>query len=98
MDRDEGVGLLWGAEAGFPGFARDGIDAVLFWWDVGSMLKGGSTMRTRHAAEPASSPFARPDGTCLGRRPEEEAEGPVPVAPAEPEDPPVDPAEPINPA
>lgn len=55
-------------------------------------------MRPRHPAEPASSPFVRPDGSCLGRFPEEEPADPVPVAPAEPQDAPVDPAEPMNPA
>ncbi len=41
----------------------------------------------------------RPDGSCLGRRPDEgQEEAPVPAAPASPEDRPADPDEPMNPA
>lgn len=39
----------------------------------------GSMMRTRPLAGSALSPFARPDGSCLGRQPEEESEDSVPV-------------------
>ncbi len=62
-----------------------------------------TTRRTPPPARPPDGglrPFARPDGSCLGRRPgsEDEGDGPVPPAPAGPEDPPADPAEPRNPA
>jgi hypothetical protein len=60
--------------------------------------EGGSAVRGHHPAGPDLSPFARPDGTCLGRLPEEEPEEAVPAAPADPEAPPADPAEPMNPA
>lgn len=40
--------------------------------------KDNQTGRPRRSAEPALSPFARPDGTCLGRRPEEPPDEPVP--------------------
>jgi hypothetical protein len=53
--------------------------------------------KSRRRAGPASSPFARPDGTCLGRFPEEPVEQ-VPVTPAETEAPQADSNEPINPA
>lgn len=43
------------------------------------------------------SSFARPDGSCLGRPPEEDKE-PVPAAPAEPGNADVQPSEPMNPA
>ncbi|MBP2314846.1 hypothetical protein [Azospirillum soli] len=55
-------------------------------------------MTPRRTAPPPVSPFARPDGSCLGRHPEEEDEEPVPAAPADPEDAPVQPTEPMNPA
>ncbi|WP_448206083.1 hypothetical protein [Azospirillum sp. sgz302134] len=51
-----------------------------------------------------STGFARPDGSCLGRQPEEDDqdegrnEPPVPAAPADPREPPADPATPMNPA
>ncbi|CCD02428.1 hypothetical protein FBZ85_109143 [Azospirillum brasilense] len=54
-------------------------------------------MKPQRSAPRPSSPFARPDGSCLGRLPDEEDE-PVPAAPAEPEDTPVPPTEPMNPA
>ena len=60
--------------------------------------EGGSKAKGRHPAGSPLSPFARPDGTCLGRLPEEEHEKEVPAAPADPEAPPADPAEPMNPA
>lgn len=55
-------------------------------------------MKPHHSAGPSLPPFVRPDGTRLGRPPEEEHEEPIPVAPEGPEDPPVDPAGPMNPA
>lgn len=60
--------------------------------------KDDPTGRPRRPEKPALSPFARPDGTCLGRRPEEQPDEPVPEAPADPEAPPVDPTAPTNPA
>jgi len=58
----------------------------------------GSTMTSQQSASRSSSPFARPDGSCLGRLPEEDDDEPVPAAPAEPEDTPAPPTEPMNPA
>ena len=65
-------------------------------------------MKQRSSLNPSSTPlpkggvepFARPDGSCLGRRLEDEdgGEQPVPSAPAGPQEPPADPAEPTNPA
>lgn len=60
--------------------------------------KDDQTGRPRRPAEPTLSPFARPDGTCLGRQPEEQPEESVPEAPAAPEAPPIDPTAPMNPA
>lgn len=55
-------------------------------------------MTSQQSASRSSSPFARPDGSCLGRLPEEDDDEPVPAAPAEPEDTPAPPTEPMNPA
>jgi hypothetical protein len=57
-------------------------------------------MKPGYSAVPPLLPDARPDGSCLGRHPEEksEEEESVPAAPAGQEEPPVNPAEPINPA
>lgn len=55
-------------------------------------------MTSQRFARLSSSPFARPDGSCLGRLPEEEDDESVPAAPARPEDDPVQPTEPMNPA
>ena len=55
-------------------------------------------MKSHQFAPLTLSPFARPDGSCLGRPPEEDDEEPIPAAPAEPEDAAVQPDEPMNPA
>ncbi|TWA70003.1 hypothetical protein FBZ82_104163 [Azospirillum brasilense] len=51
-------------------------------------------MKPQRSAPLSPSPFARPDGSCLGRLPDEH----VPAAPAEPKDNPAPPTEPMNPA
>jgi hypothetical protein len=55
-------------------------------------------MKPGYSAVPSLLPYARPDGSCLGRHPEEKSEDSVPAAPAGQEEPPVNPAEPMNPA
>lgn len=55
-------------------------------------------MKPQRSAPLPSSPFARPDGSCLGRLSDEQEDKPVPAAPAEPEDNPAPPTEPMNPA
>lgn len=55
-------------------------------------------MKSHQFAPLTLSPFACPDGSCLGCPPEEVDEEPIPAAPAEPEDAAVQPAEPMNPA
>lgn len=50
-------------------------------------------MTVRRRASTAFDPFARPDGSCLGRRSEEE-EPPESGATVSPDTPPADPAEP----
>ena len=57
-------------------------------------------MKPGYSAVPSLLPYARPDGSCLGRHPEEKGqeEASVPAAPAGQEEPPVNPAEPMNPA
>lgn len=64
-----------------------------------SGTKGESIMKPGYSAVPSLLPYARPDGSCLGRHPEEKSEEEsVPAAPAGQEEPPVNPAEPMNPA
>jgi hypothetical protein len=64
-----------------------------------SGTKGESIMKPDHSAVPSLSPYARPDGSCLGRHLDEKSnEGSVPAAPAGQEEPLVNPAEPMNPA
>jgi hypothetical protein len=54
-------------------------------------------MKPDHSAVPPLSPYTRPDGSCLGRHPEEKSdEELVPTAPAGQEELPVNPAEPVN--
>jgi hypothetical protein len=57
-------------------------------------------MKPGHSVVPSLSPDAHPDGSCLGRHPEEKGQEKeaVPTAPAGQEEPPVNPAEPMNPA
>lgn len=55
-------------------------------------------MTSHRPAPQPLPPFARPDGSCLGRIPEnEDDEESVPAAPAEPKDASVQPAEPRAP-
>lgn len=65
--------------------------------DTGREMRRGYAMPTGSRTPPFPSPFARPDGSCLGHRPEEPDEEPVPAAPAGPEEKPADPAAPMNP-
>lgn len=52
-------------------------------------------MTGRRQTSKAIDPFARPDGSCLGRRSEEE-QPPEPAATVSPDTPPADPAEPLH--